>query len=477
MQPTLSRSKRRWLLDQLERWRSQGIVTTEQSQQILAQYQSPEVAAAVTWQRAINVLVGVAALLVLAGTLLIISFNWEAMPTWAKLLLILTMVVGMHLLAFRLRQRGETHWFTLCQFLGGAFYGCGIMLIGQVFHLGGHTSSALWWWALGIFPMVICQQSLLLHALFVGLLASWSLAQFTEQTYRGLAELPVNSQPLIGACSMALLTGPALLLAYRQNRAGLLWLYVPLLAWWASLHCLLPWVAGPLDDSRVLFLVAGLGGMLVIIAEAHPPHSTLAVPWRAWGVLTAGTILVPLSIRQSEHEFHGSDFRLFHHPVLAARVQLTAMIMLGLLLVVLLAIARTQGPWATWSKLLRSLQVMLRRECFPGGFTLLMAALVLGNDSPTGSLAAMVLTNLVMLALAIWLMLLGVREERALLFVAGLLYLLLWTSLRYIDLFGPDLGMLGGAIFFFPHTQQHQPDRQRQHHQVRQHHRSERSRW
>lgn len=60
-----------------------------------------------------------------------------------------------------------------------------------------------------------------------------------------------------------------------------------------------------------------------------------------------------------------------------------------------------------------------------------------------------ILANIAMLSFGIWLMMLGVREERGRPFAAGVLYFLLWTPLRYIDLFGDVGGMLGGAGFFF----------------------------
>ncbi len=63
-------------------------------------------------------------------------------------------------------------------------------------------------------------------------------------------------------------------------------------------------------------------------------------------------------------------------------------------------------------------------------------------------LISTILANVAMLALAFWLIMLGLKQDRGRPFTAGVLYFLLWTVLRYIDLFG-HLGMLGAAGMFF----------------------------
>ena len=54
-----------------------------------------------------------------------------------------------------------------------------------------------------------------------------------------------------------------------------------------------------------------------------------------------------------------------------------------------------------------------------------------------------------MLGLAIWLIRIGLREDRGRPFAAGVMYFLFWSILRYIDLFGDFGGILGAALMFF----------------------------
>jgi hypothetical protein len=60
-----------------------------------------------------------------------------------------------------------------------------------------------------------------------------------------------------------------------------------------------------------------------------------------------------------------------------------------------------------------------------------------------------ILVNVAMVAGAFWLMQVGLREDRGRPFSAGVLYFLLWSVMRYVDLFGDFGGMLGAAMMFF----------------------------
>ena len=54
-----------------------------------------------------------------------------------------------------------------------------------------------------------------------------------------------------------------------------------------------------------------------------------------------------------------------------------------------------------------------------------------------------------MIVFGIWLMRVGLREDRRLPFFSGILYFLMWAVLRYADLFGERGGMIGAALMFF----------------------------
>jgi hypothetical protein len=100
---------------------------------------------------------------------------------------------------------------------------------------------------------------------------------------------------------------------------------------------------------------------------------------------------------------------------------------------------------------------MVRRQWLPFGVVLLMAFLSLWSTvsrpieliGHRAALLPTVLANAAMIACALWLMRVGLREDRGRPFAAGVLYFLLWALLRYFDLFGDFGGMLGAALMFF----------------------------
>ncbi len=439
---SISSSKRSWLLDEMEWWRDAGILTAGQSQEILDQYESVEEASESHSSRAVNALMGAAALLVGAGVLLLISFNWEDLHVVSKLVLIFGTILGTYYGAFRLRQREMIGLSNVLFFLGAFFYGCGIMLIGQIFHLSGHTPDAVWWWALGTLPLAICLESLLLHALVVALLAIWCGTEMIGFGDLGLSFLFRWKWVPNGAYTLPLLAAPGIMLAYRRQLASVLWLYVPLLTWWLSLQSV-AWQSIWHWNHNPLFFIGGVGGLLLIASEAHASGSKLAIPYRMYGVLLVGSMLIPLSFKDvhDTHWWHRDD------PRIGALLQAVAIV--SLTVVALAVMARIHGRWATRQDLAAALKETAKRQYVPVGITLLMAFFSLWYSLMREPITPTILANIAMLIFGVWLMLVGLREDRGRPFSAGVLYFLGWTTMRYVDLFGDMGGMLGGAGLFF----------------------------
>jgi hypothetical protein len=215
---------------------------------------------------------------------------------------------------------------------------------------------------------------------------------------------------------------PGMVWAYRKQSVRTLSMYVPLLAWWTVLQ-VFAWHLG----SNPFYFVGAVGALLLVAAESHAAGSRFAVPYRYYGSLMVGGVLVPLS-------FYDLNKELVRHWVgLAGPPTLLALIGLA----VVLLINRT----------------ITRRQAIPLGIALLMALLPLLASSGLGSsdaaLVPTVLVNVAMVAGAFWLIQVGLQEDRGRPFGAGVLYFLLWAVLRYVDLFGDFGGMLGAAMMFF----------------------------
>jgi hypothetical protein len=218
---------------------------------------------------------------------------------------------------------------------------------------------------------------------------------------------------------------PGIVWAYRNQSVKTLALYVPLFAWWTVLQAF-AWRLG----SNPFYFVGSVGALLLVIAEAHAVGSRFAIPYRRYGALLVGGVLVPLSFYDLSKHLAREWTSLAAPPVV-----------LGLVALALVFTTHRTIP---------------RRQILPLGLMLLMAVLPLmsaGCDrascADAAALLPTVLVNLAMVAGAFWLMQVGLQEDRGRPFSAGVLYFLLWAVLRYVDLFGNVGGMLGAAMMFF----------------------------
>jgi hypothetical protein len=89
------------------------------------------------------------------------------------------------------------------------------------------------------------------------------------------------------------------------------------------------------------------------------------------------------------------------------------------------------------------------RQWLAVGLLGLFAFLAVFVASVHDSWVPTILANIAMVAVALWLIRFGLTEDRSRAFGAGVVYLLLWAVLRYIDLFGEFGGMLGASLMFF----------------------------
>jgi uncharacterized membrane protein len=415
--------QRAWLLDELSLWRRDSIVSEQQAQRITDLYEGAGELAERGRSKGVFILMSAAATLVGLAALLLIGYNWNDLSREIKLALVLAVIALTHAAGFSLRYKRKAGALSEnVFFLGCLFYGAGIWLVAQVFHINAHYPDGVWWWAIGVLPFALCLETRLIHALLVGLLAVWAGMEVLSFNHLGAWLFGRWDFLPNGAYSLPLLALPGMVWAYRKQSVRTLSMYVPLLAWWTVLQ-VFAWHLG----SNPFYFVGAVGALLLVAAESHPAGSRFAVPYRYYGSLMVGGVLVPLS-------FYDLNKELVRHWVgLAGPPTLLALIGLA----VVLLINRT----------------ITRRQAIPLGIALLMALLPLLASSSLGSsdaaLVPTVLVNVAMVAGAFWLIQVGLQEDRGRPFGAGVLYFLLWAVLRYVDLFGDFGGMLGAAMMFF----------------------------
>jgi uncharacterized membrane protein len=430
--------QRAWLAGELTHWYAEGLVSEDQVSRILDLYGTSQQITERQTARGLMTLASLAALMVALGVVLLIAYNWEALPDSVELALIFGALAGMHAIAYVLRYRlGRRTASEVASFLACLFFGAAIVLVAQIFHISSDNPDGIWWWAVGTLPFALMLDTMLLQALYVGLLAlyaGWTIFG-SASSGPGWFRLSAN-----GLYSVPLLALPGLLWAYRKGSAKTAALYAPLLAWWVILQ---PF-AWRLEVNPIYF-IGGVGGLLLIVAQCHPEESVMAVPYRFYGALLTAGVLIPLSYHEFNREIRSPDL-----PV-GMLVEMVAIAILALLSV---AAAGELERWSAGSKgrvvrtRLEGLILANRRRLLPLGLTLFFALLAFWRAIVAEPLVPTILANLAMIALAIWLMQLGLRENRGLPFSAGVLYFLLWAVLRYVDLFGDFGGMLGAALMF-----------------------------
>jgi hypothetical protein len=96
-----------------------------------------------------------------------------------------------------------------------------------------------------------------------------------------------------------------------------------------------------------------------------------------------------------------------------------------------------------------SLMEIVGRQSVPFALLGLFAFLAFWTPTMKDVWVPTIAANVAMVALAYWLIRLGLTEDRGRPFAVGVAYLLLWSVLRYVDLFGAYGGMLGASLMFF----------------------------
>lgn len=421
---------RRWLRDALPTWQQQGLIRPQQAAGILALYEDDDRVSERRRSIVSFALFGLGAFLFGLAALLLIGFNWEAMPRGFKLATAMTVIAATHGLAFYLRDKSPA-LSEIVFFLGCLFYGAGIWLIGQAFHLDAHYPDGVFWWAVGVLPFALVLDSLLIHLLFVALITIWAgmeVLGFMHLRPWWAWELLPN-----GAWALPVLAAPGLVWAYRRSSPVAVGLYVALFAWWVVLQAF-AWRFGLSPLS--VFWISGVGAILLIVAEIHRPGDPMAIPYRLWGALLTAGALIPMS---SWWFWNGIGRYLERH---GPGQEFVSLLLVPGIAFGLLTLAGV-GLWRVASE--QRAKILIGAL---GLMVLLALWTMLVPDNFIAGVVPALLANIAMIGLAIYLINVGAREERVRPFGAGVLYFLIWAIARYLDLFNGAGGMLGAAAIF-----------------------------
>lgn len=443
----LTDAQDKWLETELTAWQTEQIVSAEQAERIRGRYESADEIHERKRSVAVQALFGMAGFLFGLAMLLFIGFNWDQLSREFKLVVVLSIVTATHLLAFRIRSQGKHLALSeVVSFVACLFYGAGIWLVAQAFHLDGHYPDGVWWWAVGVLPFALCLDSILLHVLFVFLLGLWAGMEVIGYWHLSPWWMPSWSRFPNGAYSLPFLAAPGLIWAYQKKSPAAVGLYVPLFAWWTVLQAIAMHL-----DARCVFWIGNVGAILILFAEAHRPRDPRGIPYRFWGVaLSAGILLAlgSMSFWQMMTLWWSSwnvDDRW-----LPIGFEISGSLLLLIIGGALLFLFRGIGAFDLRGE--AGERDSARRRWFAIGLVGLLMFMSIWSLFVSNAEAAagvpIVIANLLSLAMAVYLIKVGEQEERTRPFGAGVMMFLTWALVRYIDLFGDRGGMLGAAVIF-----------------------------
>lgn len=395
-------------------WVHEGLVSDTQANAILARYGESLNEDPNKNSFGYYLLMSLGALFLGLALILIVSHNWDEIPRLVRTVGLLLLTLGCNGQGIRLFLSGRLQAGKIWLFFGGISYGTSIMLIAQIYHLGEHFPDGIFWWAIGILPLVIFTQSRLLGLLCFTLASIWAIVETGEDFFPTL-------YPLF-AIVMLWLT-----LFQKSSRFLFLVSIAGLIVWF---NLALAWLMGsgvhfdPFEEQLPFSLSIGI----LLNGVAWWLMRTNKHDWREYGLVThiwllrASIITLLILSFEGAWEDYSSGFDWLSMSGIAA------VFLCGGLSWFL---SRKSGLYASTPAILMS--------SYFGCCFLLLTAM----DSM--AFVTAIATNLILVLMGILLIRRGIDQNQTHYFYTGLVTLLLTAFLRYFDLIGD---YIGGALLF-----------------------------
>jgi uncharacterized membrane protein len=184
-----------WLHGEIKSWVQEGLISRSQAELLAARY--PLAGAGLPWGAIIFSCLG--ALVAGLGVILLLAYNWDVIPKFGKLGIILAALAGTHAMGIKFalgapRQRALGEGICL---LGTMLFGAGIFLVAQIYHIDEHFPNAFLIWGAGALLMGLVLNSIPQAILAAALLTIWSGTERLE------FDSPMWLAPLIVAVVLA----------------------------------------------------------------------------------------------------------------------------------------------------------------------------------------------------------------------------------------------------------------------------------
>ncbi|MFZ5642099.1 MAG: DUF2157 domain-containing protein [Bacillota bacterium] len=401
-------SEQIWLKKEADIWVNKGIISRDQADLILGLYPEDNK------NRLITVLLVLGAILVGAGIILFFASNWEYIPRWGKVSIIIGVVILFHLSSHLLHTKYPLVSSTLL-LLGCIAYGSGIWLIAQIFHINSHFPNGLLLWLAGVLPVALLFREQLPLALSAILLGLWVLAEHSFSA--GVI--------LTGAISFGII----FYLTYRLKFAFSLAVSLISAAIFIVTEVFLAIDSG-YDISRPEFIIPAiilLTGQLIAVLAGNPVNTIKHFPL-VYG--TVGLIATGVSLYIMSFEYFSKWYKVFYEKgdgLIPLWAIFTMALGFGLLL------SSRQG--AGFKK------GVLENLTWLGTTAAVFVALLI----PVSKDGLMIMLNLLMFFWALSVIYSGYRIQNPVFFTLGIMAFLLFTVTEYFNFFWE---MLPKSMFF-----------------------------
>ena len=188
----------RWLMTEIDRWTAEGLLTPEQAGRLRQRYPQPT-AEGPHWS--LLVFASAGAVVIGLGVILLFAYNWNDIPKFGKLALIFGAISAAH--AGGLYYCRQTDWRrqigAVLHLLGTMFFGAGIWLVAQIYHIEEHFPTGFLIWGIGALVLAWALDSVLQALLATVLLTIWGgseMLAFREPHLWALPLVVVGVAPL-----------------------------------------------------------------------------------------------------------------------------------------------------------------------------------------------------------------------------------------------------------------------------------------
>ena len=164
----------RWLARQIPDWIDGGLITDAQGQALRERYPLGD---GLSLGRLL--LTGLGAIMIGLGVILLFAYNWSEMGKLSKLAVIFGALLGAHAAALYTREHKQVLSESLFA-LGTMLMGAGIFLVGQIYHFDSHYPNALLIWTLGALVLAWSLPSLTQAFMAVALVILWHVTEVID---------------------------------------------------------------------------------------------------------------------------------------------------------------------------------------------------------------------------------------------------------------------------------------------------------